>query len=44
MYARIKGIPESRCKRIVDQQIVKMDLTEYADRLAGGTAEETRES
>ena len=36
MYARIKGIPESRCKRIVDQQIVKMDLTEYADRLAGG--------
>jgi ABC-type multidrug transport system ATPase subunit len=35
MYARIKGIPESHIKAIVEQKIRQMDLQNHCDRAAG---------
>jgi ABC-type multidrug transport system ATPase subunit len=36
MYARIKGIKEEDIEACVQEQIVRMDLTQHAFRLAGG--------
>ena len=36
MYARLKGIAESDIQKVVEEQIVRMDLSDYADRTAGG--------
>ena len=36
MYARIKGIAESQIEECVQEQIVKMDLSEHCHRQAGG--------
>ena len=36
MFARLKGIKESDVDKVVNEQIIRMDLTDYADRTAGG--------
>jgi ATP-binding cassette subfamily A (ABC1) protein 3 len=36
MYARIKGIAEHDIERCVEEQIVRMDLTDHCKRMAGG--------
>jgi hypothetical protein len=35
-YARIKGIPESQVAEAAAAKMEEMDLTQYADKLAGG--------
>jgi ATP-binding cassette, subfamily A (ABC1), member 3 len=36
LYARIKGIPNNLLNEAVTQKLQEMDLTYYADKLAGG--------
>lgn len=35
MFARLRGVPESQIKEIVNTEIVRVDLKKYADRKCG---------
>ncbi|PFX16944.1 ATP-binding cassette sub-family A member 1 [Stylophora pistillata] len=36
LYARLRGVPEKDVKKVVESLIARMNLTEYANRCAGG--------
>ncbi|XP_027045418.1 ATP-binding cassette sub-family A member 1-like isoform X2 [Pocillopora damicornis] len=36
LYARLRGVPEKDVKQVVESLIARMNLTEYANRCAGG--------
>ena len=35
MFARLRGVPESQIKEVVDTEIRRLDLKKYANKLCG---------
>ena len=35
MFARLRGVPESQLKEIVNTEIVRVDLNKYSDKKCG---------